>query len=1036
MKSCSITFKIKDYFPKIASIPFEEYACLFMNNDFNEKIPLIEKDYNTCKHQINNVNSDLKYKVHLVNINDFSLIGICEIVIPFAIISQIDIPGTFIKEQQLKLFIDLKTKRKLFGTIVSSGDIYLYISAEVFVNNKNNLEKKKKNIIKDRNGFKKDINNIIGNNLAVSKKNYRIIKTDKDSLRNECKTYSCLKNVIRSSTNTISNDFYYAPLSQERNDGKIIKHQSNPGKISYKTHLTIDNNNSNKNARNPNQKIKKIKTQRKKLTILDLMEQKFQNRNRNQLNFINKSNDIISKNNISKNSSPKELKNLNLDNKENYVINKEKNYYFFSDKTSNHSNNYGNILKNVFSPPNKSKNLFLNDKINYIYKKKSAQKIHSKISDHNIFNYNSSSPYSISHYLFNEEEKKEKETKNVGVKKIKSYSSKKILIENNNQNSYPINSNINNITDNSFIASNEEKQKLMTLDKTILEKGASLRNDFQNQLNYSYNRNKFFLESTYDDIYNNSNNTLNTRNINDFIKNNMNVRYNRSQKDFHKMIKQFNPHSPHLKMELESSKNNTNNMTPCSSTQQINIFTQEDLRNNVLNLLEFYSLLKKKINMVKENLTKNKEKLIIKKEKFNHQLKINNRLTQKIISVESKIILHATINCTLNEQIIQPLIKIKKSESNIYKNIFGLSFYDYDVMKFKEKEKNKLFEEQNIMHLLLIIIKNMVEHYGNISKFYQDNINKKKILQILLLKYEIMEKKEENANMDINTNKRNINNKYINYNKSEFSKFSHGQIIDDEFLNKFKIIREVEEDKEYDDSEEEEKIKKEIKDEKDIESLDIENSNENNINDVKNEKEIENGASKNEKEKSNKKNNNQFINDSYTEKNNKIELINKILFEEFPKKYPNQIKFIQKNKNEYIFGDNIVIIEMNNNNNLEIIINKTKYNIEDFINLFSNNNKKMDINELNKEEQINGIESTAVETEKSENLIKEKNEKNIKNIIQNNEEEENDDNFNSIRKQKRMKRKISVDDENENPNCKEFDIIKNGAYSNSETKNK
>ena len=144
MKSCSITFKIKDFFPKIDTIPFEEYACLFMSGDYNEKIPLIEKDYNVCKHQIYNVNSDLKYKIHLVNINDFSLIGICEIVIPYSIISQIDVPGTFIKEQQLKLFTDLKTKRKLFGTIVSSGDIYLYISAEVFVNNQNNYEKKKK----------------------------------------------------------------------------------------------------------------------------------------------------------------------------------------------------------------------------------------------------------------------------------------------------------------------------------------------------------------------------------------------------------------------------------------------------------------------------------------------------------------------------------------------------------------------------------------------------------------------------------------------------------------------------------------------------------------------------------------------------------------------------------------------------------------------------------------------------------------------------------------------------------------------------
>ena len=75
MKSCTISFRIKDYFPKINSIPFEEYVCLFINGDFNEKIPLIEKEYNKS-HQINNINSNLKNKIHLVNINDFSLVGI------------------------------------------------------------------------------------------------------------------------------------------------------------------------------------------------------------------------------------------------------------------------------------------------------------------------------------------------------------------------------------------------------------------------------------------------------------------------------------------------------------------------------------------------------------------------------------------------------------------------------------------------------------------------------------------------------------------------------------------------------------------------------------------------------------------------------------------------------------------------------------------------------------------------------------------------------------------------------------------------
>jgi CCR4-NOT transcription complex subunit 1 len=492
---------------------------------------------------------------------------------------------------------------------------------------------------------------------------------------------------------------------------------------------------------------------------------------------------------------------------------------------------------------------------------------------------------------------------------------------------------------------------LSDLDKIIIEKSNIIKNDFQNQLNYTNKqKNKLLLDSTYEK-YNNNKNIFNYS-TNNILNDMMNIKYNRSQKDFHKKNKnlKYNNNSC-MKIDLDSSKNITYNMTPCSSNQHMNFFSQEDLRNNILNLLDFYSLLKKKSDIVKENNEQNNQKLVIKKEKFNHQLKKNNRLTQKIISVESKIILHATINCTLNEQIILPLIKIKKMESNIYQNIFGLSCYDYDIIKHKEKEKNKLFEEQNIIHLLLIIIKNMIEHYGNISSHvFQDNLKKNKMLKLLLLKYEIEEKKESSINMNLNINK--INSKYSNFNNSQFLP---GQIVDDDFLNKFKIIREVEEDKEYDDSEEENinQKNKENKNEEIIESI-IVDVDENNINDTKNEKEFENGATKNEPEKVITHEDNQYINNNCE---NKIDLINKILYEEFPKKYPKEDKFIYKSNSEYIFGDNIVNINVNDNSNLELMINGEKYNLDEFIKLFSNN--KTIINS-------NGIETGVDSDKKSE----------------------------------------------------------------------
>ena len=1028
MKSCSISFKIKDYFPKISSIPFEEYVCLFINGDFNEKIPLVEKDYNICTHHINNVNCDLKYKIHLVNINDFSLVGICEIIIPYSIIRQIDIPGKFIKEQQLKLFTDVKTKRKLFGTIISSGDIYLYISAEVFVNNYQSIDKKKKNFMKNKNNNKKDyLTNSYGNG---NHKKYRIIKTDKDSLRNECKTYTCLKNMIGNQNNiSITNDYFYVPLSQERKENKISKYQSNPLNVGYRNNLTIDNNNMNNNSKNiKNQTIKKVQTQRKKLTILDLMEQKIQNKK--ELNRKSNINTNIIYNTFNKTSSPKEIRKLNLENKENIELNKESNYYFFSNKSKNNfnlnlinNNNNGNIFKTSFSPVN-NKNIFLNDNKmnNYIYKKKSAQKIRTKISsNNNIFNINTS-PYSITNFnLFGEI--CDRKPMGIGVKKTKSCSSTKVHLQNKNNNNYQYTANINTINDaTNLIGSFEGKQKLLDLDKTILEKGTLIRNDFHNQINYTYNQNKYFLENTCDDIYNNSN----------YMNESLHVKYNRSSKDFHRInTNNIKPYSPNLRVELNSSNNNTNNMTPCSSNQNINFFTQEDLKNNILNLLDFYSLLKKKINIIKENFEKNKKKLGIKKEKFNHQLKKNNRLTQKIISVESKIILHATINCTLNEKIILPIMKIKKLESNIYQNIFGLSCYDYDIMRFKEREKNKLFEEQNIMHLLLIIVKNMIEYYGNISHVYQYDINKKKNLQLLLLKYEIEEKKERNINMNAITNKNNNNSRYNKYNNK--CPYFSGQMIDDDFLNKFKIIREVEEEKEYDSEEEEkENNKKENKIQNNVENLRIEVDNDNNIN--INDREIENGATKNEGEKSNNKNSNQYkdnnINNNNEESNQ--DLIKKILFEEFPKKYPNENKFLYKSDKEYFFGDYLVKIDNDNNNNLILTINNEKHNLEEFEKLFCDNNKLT--KEKNKDEQTNGIETT--ESDKSDHMIREKNENEKKNISLQKENdiesEDKENNYNLARSQKRMKRKISIDEEDGNKSIKDSLQLKNGADSNEE----
>ena len=125
MSTCTIIIKIKDYFPKTDSIPYQNFICLFTCGEYEGQLSLMSQENETYQHQMKNVTSDIKYKVHVLDFNDMSLIGMCEMTIPYNIISQIKPPNGFIQEQQKKLLIDVNTKRKLFGTVLNMGDIYI-----------------------------------------------------------------------------------------------------------------------------------------------------------------------------------------------------------------------------------------------------------------------------------------------------------------------------------------------------------------------------------------------------------------------------------------------------------------------------------------------------------------------------------------------------------------------------------------------------------------------------------------------------------------------------------------------------------------------------------------------------------------------------------------------------------------------------------------------------------------------------------------------------------------------------------------------
>ena len=97
MITCRITIKIKDYFPKTDTIPYENYICIFSYSDYEDQIPFLPDESKIIQHQIKNITSDIKYKIHILDFNDMSLIGMCEMTISYKIINQISPPNGFIQ---------------------------------------------------------------------------------------------------------------------------------------------------------------------------------------------------------------------------------------------------------------------------------------------------------------------------------------------------------------------------------------------------------------------------------------------------------------------------------------------------------------------------------------------------------------------------------------------------------------------------------------------------------------------------------------------------------------------------------------------------------------------------------------------------------------------------------------------------------------------------------------------------------------------------------------------------------------------------
>ena len=850
MLSCRLTIKIKDYFPKVTSIPYINYICLFTCGEYQGQIPFLPDETKFLQHQLKNISTDIKYKVLILDFNDMTLIGMCEMNIAYKVLSRILPQNGFIQEQQKKLIIDTKTKRKLFGTVINSGDIYLNIYTEVFLISKNFNDQKIKNSKLKKN------HPMINTPKCYIKYNFALNKSDFSPKSSKNNKSTMVNSNSEKQTLNLS--------KQEKDKENKINKYNNNNSINYKKEAEKKNlgNYSNYNIINNNinffNKKSEVDIYNNKKNIMDLLQQKkmmeeiVENYNKSDMDEkidIIGEDEYINDNNLYIKAKEGFMTDQNFNQK--YIINNKDNEMRQGKQTYKLNNNIINddYINNIEDEDDNQKKLYyysknslnLKGNKNLFIDEEGDYNMSKTLKNKNFINPNMNliNP----NYVYSSKNKIIKMGKIYNKSRINDKMKKIININNSNINrksdediyqNYFTNTNINNNQNNinnyynnftqseininnyttnennnfnnkngasSKYSEEEGDDDFLDIDHIILEKGAELRNDFHSQL------------KRYQDKYNNHK-TVNSLNNKIYSENNYYFNHNSN--------------TPFLEKTLKYS--NTNNLN--------NYLTQEDIKNNCIKLIEFYSLLNLKLKKIYPKNSEITQKLLIFKELLSSELRKKNIITNRTNKNNFIYDLSTNINETTNEKILNAFPKIKKLENSIYQQLFNVFNTQEELSKYSEFEN---YDKQTKIFLLLNLARNLVKKYGSISQIYTIkstvNMKKKKKLKKCLQNYLITEKEPGDKDF-VNLETINIINK--NNQKDVFN--------DDH--NKFKVIKEVDEDKEEENENEEKEENgeyndkdgiKEIEDEnwdQIIEDVDIieENNNDNNNNCVNNDK--------------------------------------------------------------------------------------------------------------------------------------------------------------------------------------------------------
>ena len=720
MSNCLISFKIVDYNPKINSIPYKNFICLFICGDFKLKIPILNNnDFPNLKHQINCIQADINYKLSLVDINKKELIGLGDLVIPYKLIQKTKPNNSVIYRKQIKFLLGMRSKIKLFGSLNQIGDICLQICVKIF--------KKTNKKISD------DIKNHLFKNYKINNKAYKLSLTNKTQknrkLLNSFYNINNNKKYVKKynlTNNKISNDFIQ-DKSSESNKYIYVNDLSN---TDLNTFSSIDDNSieNDKNFNNVTNIINYnyywLNSSSGKDGIKNTNSRNIKERNNNFYDL----NDLFEKRNIIK----KKL-----------IFNRNKS----RDITT--KNRISNTNKSISGIRNLLKNN--TDIINYKPKSKRGLNSYKKVAI-NLSN---------SKYIYCEEsgdnywlskDDKSTNSKSIATRKKanKSDNSNKIILLSQTRDCKYYNKNKKQLTNNMSSLMNDKFDMSFSIDdeKDIVFHQKFFPNTIKNNNINSNSNNISFFKLKSGNIFRKKNYIKSRNNISKSIKSistiEINKNYNKNishiflQNKINNIVinKSFDNKKINKKVTVNKIMNNIN----------YNLY-QNKIKNFDLKIYDFFTLNNIKIKSYKSQIEKNIRNLAYYQDLFLSTLKKSNRLEEKKSTALINNFILANIKNKINEKIKYRIFNTKKLEFKIYQKIFNVSYYDYDIYLYRENKKKI---DDKIMNIEMSMIKNIINQYGNISHIYGDDMEKKQQLKKIFIKNGIQEKEEKDKNNFIN----------------------------------------------------------------------------------------------------------------------------------------------------------------------------------------------------------------------------------------------------------------------------------------------